>query len=663
MNDFTSAKIGLVRMRQVRVKKEKCDVPVNIIAGHFCGGKFDTSNEDKSEYCVGCPKSLTKDAWTYTEAKDIWGISIVGHYNTYSGGGYIQNLHNEKATTLAIVDELVEHFWIDRLTRAVFVEFTLYNANVNLLCYSIFLAEFLETGHGTNWVDTQCFRPSFLTDATGLFSVLFYCMFIVILLYRTKLLITNMKNQKCSFWKGFWNIIDAFICFLGYSGIAAWVGKFIYTKKALNLYFINKDVFINFQHIVIWEYIFSTILGCLVFISTLRVMSALEYNKRMTALADTLRHGGGAIFRFSVIVFIGLGAFAVLGYLLFGPAVYEYRNIFVTFGSLTNTLIGRNSLDSMIRAAPTFAEVYFFVYAFFVIFTLLTIFAAVLNDSISHVRQEQLQQPEPIGILNVMKNSIRDMFGLVGIHIKRTDCDNKDKRKEESIHENAVDTPNVLKLMRDVITLNLQEESQNNMSSKMDCFKSSMALSRQNIFLPYNPSRRTSRDKGSNGMTYVSGYDETDFEKECIPNTPSRDYMGFGSRDSLTPDESLRENTVTPQTGRATEPVCLPHDPYIGSAINSGYVATVYGMEYDDNFGSLYDKDVPCVVCRANHVTSKVILPGKITCHAGWRKEYSCMLVAGYHGHKDASSYFCIDQNSDVLEAGLANDNGYVFIL
>ncbi|XP_063447031.1 polycystin-1-like protein 2 [Mytilus trossulus] len=545
MNDLTNAKIGLVRMRQVRVKKEKCDIPVDIVAGHFCGAKFDTSKEDKSEYCVDCSKSLTANAWTYTEAKDIWGIPIVGHYNTYSGGGYIQNLHNTKATTLAIVDELVEHFWIDRLTRAVFVEFTLYNSNVNLLCYSIFLAEFLETGHGTNWVDTQCFRPSFLTDAAGLFSVLFYLLFIVILLYRTKLLITNMKNQKCSFWKGFWNVIDAFICIFGYSGIVVWVGKFIYTKKALNLYYNDKDVFINFQHIVIWDYVFSIILGFLVFISTLRVMSALEYNKRMTALADTLRHGGRAIFQFSVLVFIGLGAFAVLGYLLFGPAVYEYRNIFVTFGSLTNTLIGRNSLDSMIRAAPTFAEVYFFVYAFFVIFTLLTIFAAVLNDSISHVRQLQLQQPEPIGILNVMKNSIKDMFGLVGIHIKRTDS--KNGRKEESIHENTVDTQNVLKLMRDVITLNLQEESKNNMSSKVACGKSSMALSRQNIFLPYDTSRRTSQDKGINAMTYLSDYDETDFEKEGIQTTPSRDYMGFGNRDSLTPDASLRENTATPR--------------------------------------------------------------------------------------------------------------------
>ena len=307
---------------------------------------------------------------------------------------------------------------MDRLTRAVFVEFTLYNANVNLLCYSIFLAEFLETGSGTNWFDTQCFKPALLTDATGLFSILFYCIFIIILLYRTKLLIVNMKNQKCGFWGSFWNIIDSLICLLGYSGIGVWTGKFIYAKKAMNLYFNNKDMFINFQHIVIWEYVFNVVLGCLVFISTLRIMSALEYNRRLTALADILRHGGGPILRFSVLLFIGLAAFAFLGYLLFGPTVYEYRNIFVTFGSLTNTLIGRNSLDSMIRAAPTFAEVYFFIYAFCIIFTLLTIFAAILNDSISHVRHEQQKRPEPIGIIDVMKNTVKDILGLFGIHMK-----------------------------------------------------------------------------------------------------------------------------------------------------------------------------------------------------------------------------------------------------
>ncbi|XP_071133228.1 uncharacterized protein [Mytilus edulis] len=115
------------------------------------------------------------------------------------------------------------------------------------------------------------------------------------------------------------------------------------------------------------------------------------------------------------------------------------------------------------------------------------------------------------------------------------------------------------------------------------------------------------------------------------------------------------------ETGRAAEPVCLPHDPINGNVLSSDAHASVYGMEYEGSLGgSLHDKDVPCAVCRANHVTSKVMIPGKTTCHVGWRKEYSGMLVAGYHGHISPSSYFCVDQHPDVLEGGLANDNGYV---
>jgi hypothetical protein len=70
----------------------------------------------------------------------------------------------------------------------------------------------------------------------------------------------------------------------------------------------NENISILVHHI--WEYVFNVILGFLVFISMLRIMSALDYNKRMTALADMLYHGGGEICRISILLFIGLVGFA-----------------------------------------------------------------------------------------------------------------------------------------------------------------------------------------------------------------------------------------------------------------------------------------------------------------------------------------------------------------
>jgi membrane peptidoglycan carboxypeptidase len=75
---------GLNRCHCIRyIISDVCYGSLENMDGHFCGRMFDTSNEDKSEFCVGCTKSLTTGAWTYTSAEDIWGIPIAGHSSIY----------------------------------------------------------------------------------------------------------------------------------------------------------------------------------------------------------------------------------------------------------------------------------------------------------------------------------------------------------------------------------------------------------------------------------------------------------------------------------------------------------------------------------------------------------------------------------------------------
>jgi hypothetical protein len=54
--------------------------------------------------------------------------------NYYGGGGYIVNLSLDQATSLAIIQTLMDNLWIDRATRAIFIDLTVYNANINLFC-------------------------------------------------------------------------------------------------------------------------------------------------------------------------------------------------------------------------------------------------------------------------------------------------------------------------------------------------------------------------------------------------------------------------------------------------------------------------------------------------------------------------------------------------
>lgn len=390
-----------------------------------CVDNYVEREEDTAQYCLNwtpyntsCPYALnpgkyyTADAWKFTKSSDIWGVPITGKYNTYGGGGYILKFEIDLTNSKLIINELKNHKWIDRGTRAVFLEFTLYNANANLFAYCIFLVEFTELGGLITWDYIQTFRPYQTTGALGTYVMACYFIFIIVLIMTTVKTVKKLIESKFAFFKRFWNCLDFICAVLSYIAIVLWIIRLVYATKSIALYYDDKDAFINFQHVVVWDFTFNMILAILVFVGTLRILRVLGYNKRMTQLADVLAHGGPNIAAFLLILGIVFFAYVCLGFLIFGSYVYDYRSLFICFGSLANTLIGKNSLDSMVSAAPAFAQFYFFTYVFLVILTLMTMFAAILNQSISDVRLEVNQHEDTYGIVDILTGTLRDVLGI-----------------------------------------------------------------------------------------------------------------------------------------------------------------------------------------------------------------------------------------------------------
>ena len=76
-------------------------------------------------------RSISATRWTFD--KDV-GSSVKAQLNTYGPGGYYVDLNTTMDTSAPIIDYLRDRLWIDRGTRAVFIDFTVYNANINLFC-------------------------------------------------------------------------------------------------------------------------------------------------------------------------------------------------------------------------------------------------------------------------------------------------------------------------------------------------------------------------------------------------------------------------------------------------------------------------------------------------------------------------------------------------
>ena len=100
----------------------------------MCYGDYSESIEDTADFAPSHRRFTSADAWRYQNVLELDSNTHNGQLTSYSGAGSVQNLRETAADTRDIIRELKEGLWIGRGTRYVTVDFTIYNANVNLFC-------------------------------------------------------------------------------------------------------------------------------------------------------------------------------------------------------------------------------------------------------------------------------------------------------------------------------------------------------------------------------------------------------------------------------------------------------------------------------------------------------------------------------------------------
>ncbi|CAG2212416.1 unnamed protein product [Mytilus edulis] len=116
--------------------------------------------------------------------------------------------------------------------------------------------------------------------------------------------------------------------------------------------------------------------------------------------------------------------------------------------------------------------------------------------------------------------------------------------------------------------------------------------------------------------------------------------------------------------GSGANALCLPKIPewkdYDGR-VNT-WTGRLYGIEYEIGQNKPYsmnfhDKDMPCAVCQSKRSTV-LMVPGKVTCHTGWHKEFSGYLMSqASRNGRTPSEYICVDEKLDSVPGGDANRN------
>lgn len=401
--------LGSLRLRQVRVSSSHCEVlpvykmdytadPVNTEGK--CYAKF--SAKTSAESFQPSPVTVTQatilasnvsDAFTYRSCssgvRPYWGYSDV----LYGCEGFYIDIPftMSQADVRSLLSSLQSFNWIDLGTGAVFVEFFVYNANVNLFSLVKYVYELPSNGATLPQTVFRTFSLWVVRYAVDYFLVILQLLFVIFVFYYVVRAVFEIREQRGAFFLNFWNLIDIInlVLFL----IVFLLRSIWFLQTEIHPFDITSTGYpLSLEFVAdVWnlEQQINAFNAVLCF---LRVFKFLQLNDRLNLLGRTISEATGDLIGFLfmfAIVFLG---YSLLALMVYGTALESFRNYPSACSSLFLILLGELDYSSMRDVNRVLTPIFFFSFLIIVIFILMNMFLAIVNDSYASANEKSREK-------------------------------------------------------------------------------------------------------------------------------------------------------------------------------------------------------------------------------------------------------------------------------
>ncbi|XP_078578137.1 polycystin-1-like protein 2 [Branchiostoma floridae x Branchiostoma japonicum] len=421
--DLPVYRVGPVRLRQARVRLGRGCLttvsPGNQTSG--CDKRYDYFSQDEGQYGEGwlplptvnitafngtngtavIPGQNSTSPWKFRSSEDLQELPYAGDHSVYFGGGYVADMSNNSSQTVTTIKALKNHGWIDRATRAVFTDVTLYSPDSNLFSIVTLLLEFTAIGTGFPRWEVHTVRLYRFHGGWEVWMVLVYISALVIftLVFAIRE-VRKAYNSGVLYIMDFWNWVELIIILQALAGVAT----FFYSEAVLEDVANTREDgvvasfdensglsgrFVSYRRAAVWDQVYTYVIATLLCSVTLKMTHLLRFNHSASLLIHTLKRSVGPLSGFSAMFFLYFFAFAILLHLTFGLRMLSYSSFARTFESMVTIIAGDINYEEISTTTGNLGTVILFLFVFVFNICLIGFFVAIIDESYHSAKEDE----------------------------------------------------------------------------------------------------------------------------------------------------------------------------------------------------------------------------------------------------------------------------------
>ncbi|NXJ01486.1 PK1L2 protein, partial [Psophia crepitans] len=434
ITDGNSKLVGSARIRQVRVKGDSCPISPKLQRViQECHAPYSLKTEDTSDYAEHWNTSVFNNssdlssAWHYQSQSKLRGHPVWGKFAIYRGGGYVIHLGTDPKNASRILQYLFNNVWLDTFTRAVFVEFTVYNANVNLFCIVSLMFETNALGAFFTSTDLQSVRLYPYTNSLHIFVVAAEVIYFLFIVYYVIVQGKLMKTLRWRYFHSKWNLLEMAIILISWSALSVFVKRTILGTRDISYYQEHKEDCVSFNETARADAVLGYLIAFLVLLSTVKLWHLLRLNPKLNMITSTLRRAWGDISGFITVIAIMFLAYSIATNLIFGWKLYSYKTLFDSAETMVSLQLGIFNYEEVLDYNPILGSFLIGSCIIFMTFVVLNLFISVILVAFSE-EQKHYQASEEEEIVDLM---LTKLFSFLGIKCKKEEKPVTDDQPEQ----------------------------------------------------------------------------------------------------------------------------------------------------------------------------------------------------------------------------------------